>query len=664
MRYSVWYGVGHVQGAGWWEFAGCLGIKERLRWEKHKRDGEKQHTTNNDMPHDKNNEEFVDALESLSQVDVPSLVDLFNNYQFFIHTPANAYDSQLDVQRLKDTIINHGGTILDNIPSIDTISNAFIICPFNSLNQPTLSPTFIKECISSNKLLDFNDYLIPYSNTNTSTNDPLKHGLVTISDKVSNQIPTDSVYGTNRIMISNPQSSNNNSDTNTNSTNTHHTNTHHTKASFTFDEDERILDFVRKNPTRRTTHTLFDEIARYMENHTGNSIRHRYRVYLSKRLNFVYKLNENGELLTDSNGNYIKTNELPPSLKRKFTADEDYSLAMALKNQFYKDIYKIDPNDINTTEENIPSFNDYLVNDKKGPVAREFFKKFSQLNNNHTENAWRDRFRKFLIPYGIDNYINYYQNETNLGNIPEPMKNLTNRSSTTNSNSNSRKRQKVSASNPTTTTTTTNNDELTLDPATIDFISSLSNRIEEEEHEAKMTERNTFYENRYEYSEDVAKAIRRDFNTENEDIQIHKVDVDSIQFPPTIATNDLFSPTFFNFNSTIAFFRALFTVTKRDYQREEANKLVEDLYKEVGIRMDLSSYILTRISGDLMMFERYFLFMFKDNLNPPDNIPGIWTIADDEKLKSGDPEKVYQVIEKHGESRVELRKNFFDSNLL
>ena len=43
----------------------------------------------------------------------------------------------------------------------------------------------------------------------------------------------------------------------------------HNKASFTEAEDEFILDVVRKNPTRRTTHTLYDEISHYVPNHTG-----------------------------------------------------------------------------------------------------------------------------------------------------------------------------------------------------------------------------------------------------------------------------------------------------------------------------------------------------------------------------------------------------------
>lgn len=80
-----------------------------------------------------------------------------------------------------------------------------------------------------------------------------------------------------------------------------------------------------------------------MPNHTGNSIRHRFRVYLSKRLEYVYEVDKFGKLVRDDDGNLIKTKVLPPSIKRKFSADEDYTLAIAVKKQFYRDLFQIDP---------------------------------------------------------------------------------------------------------------------------------------------------------------------------------------------------------------------------------------------------------------------------------------------------------------------------------
>nr|6LDM_A Chain A, DNA-binding protein RAP1 [Saccharomyces cerevisiae S288C] len=222
----------------------------------------------------------------------------------------------------------------------------------------------------------------------------------------------------------------------------------HNKASFTDEEDEFILDVVRKNPTRRTTHTLYDEISHYVPNHTGNSIRHRFRVYLSKRLEYVYEVDKFGKLVRDDDGNLIKTKVLPPSIKRKFSADEDYTLAIAVKKQFYRDLFQIDPDtgrslitdedtptaiarrnmtmDPNHVPGSEPNFAAYRTQSRRGPIAREFFKHFAEEHAAHTENAWRDRFRKFLLAYGIDDYISYYEAEK-AQNRPEPMKNLTNR---------------------------------------------------------------------------------------------------------------------------------------------------------------------------------------------------------------------------------------------
>lgn len=480
----------------------------------------------------------------------------------------------------------------------------------------------------------------------------------------------------------------------------------HNKASFTEAEDEFILDVVRKNPTRRTTHTLYDEISHYVPNHTGNSIRHRFRVYLSKRLEFVYEVDKFGKLVRDENGNLIKTKVLPPSIKKKFTAEEDYSLATGIKKQFYRDLYQIDPDtgaslitdedsptaiakrnmtmDPNHVPGSEPSFQDYRVNDRRGPIAREFFKQFGETHSTHTENAWRDRFRKFLLSYGIDNYILYYETEKSQGNEPEPMKNLTNRIKrpgipTPGNYNSATKRARIYGSEKGSQNGTSSaaaaaaaaaavsghagghleagaghyaipESEL-LDEDTMNFISSLKNDLSKIDSSIP-----------FEYPQEIAEAIRNDFS--NEEAEYDNINPDSIPFPPEIASIDLFLPQFFRMSNTRGFLEKVHEVISRDYEPSQAEKLVQDLCDEAGVRKTFSTSILTALSGDLMVFPRYFLNMFKNNINPPTNVPGIWTRDDDRMLRSNKEEEIRALIKKHGTGRMEMRRKFVEKDLI
>lgn len=510
----------------------------------------------------------------------------------------------------------------------------------------------------------------------------------------------------------------------------------HNKASFTEQEDEFILDVVRKNPTRRTTHTLYDEISHYVPNHTGNSIRHRFRVYLSKRLEYVYEVDKDGKLVRDENGNLVRTKVLPPSIKKKFTAEEDYDLAIGIKKQFYRDLYQIDPEtgtslisdedsptaiakrnmtmDPNHVPGTEPSFQDYRVNDRRGPIAREFFKHFGEANPTHTENAWRDRFRKFLLSYGIDNYVYYYEREMGDGHDPEPMKNLTNRikrpgiPTPGNYNSAAKKARfpstdsRSSDSSPPSTGAAggANNNAATvtaaaaaaaavassqnnsvdpnnaaaaaaaaaggapvpanhyaipesdfLDEDTINFLTNLKTDLNRDDNNVP-----------FEYPQEIAEAIRNDFS--NEEANYDNIDPDYIPFPPQIASIDLFLPQFFNMRSTREFMEKIHEVISREYEPSQAEKLVQDLCDEAGVRKTFSTSILTALSGDLMVFPRYFLNMFKYNVNPPPSVPGIWTREDDRMLISNKDEDIRVLIKKHGAGRIEMRRKFVEKDLI
>lgn len=722
---------------------------------------------------------------------------IFQGMSFYVNRDSSANDSADDVDRLHQLIESHGGNVLHQMPIKELMRpNVFIISPYNDTRLPTVNPTYIRACCQNETLLDIGNYLVPFDeyrsvidtelqdeqnrnhqqqqeqrdeeNESRSQQVPdqgqIMGGAVNAKPAFQAQDPQD-IQGEQQIgqrnheediqedeegerqplaeieekVRANEESSGgveveNEYDSSSRSMLARSNLASHNKASFTEQEDEFILDVVRKNPTRRTTHTLYDEISHYVPNHTGNSIRHRFRVYLSKRLEYVYEVDKDGKLIRDASGNLVHTKVLPPSIKKKFTAEEDYQLAIGIKKQFYRDLYQIDPDtgvslisdedsptaiakrnmtmDPNHVPGTEPNFQDYRVSDRRGPIAREFFKHFGDSYPTHTENAWRDRFRKFLLSYGIDNYIYYYEKELGHGHDPEPMKNLTNRikrpgiPTPGNYNSAAKKARfpstdsRSGASSPSSNgdgsggnnsatvaaaaaaaaamaAAQNNNVDANnaaaaaaaaagasvpsnhytipenefLDEDTINFLTNLRTDLNKDESNVP-----------FEYPQEIAEAIRNDFS--NEEAHFDNIDPDYIPFPPQVASIDLFLPQFFNMRSTREFMEKIHEVISREYEPSQAEKLVQDLCDEAGVRKTFSTSILTALSGDLMVFPRYFLNMFKYNVNPPPSVPGIWTREDDRMLISNKDEDLRILTKKHGTGRIEMRRKFVEKELI
>ncbi|KAG0669753.1 DNA-binding transcription factor rap1 [Maudiozyma exigua] len=724
----------------------------------------------------------VNKLESENKIQSDSSYKILNGKTFFINKGADAHDSVNDIEKLEKLITDNGGKLVEHLPGEDEDQSEeiIVVSPYNDTKLPTVTPTYIRECINGGSLLDMKNYLVPYDEfravidnnlqvpfdpeTHENINGPMPstlppdtaHELDTVDDSAKNdngngdeeddedgnmyhdavdnseilsqplaQLPQSTednnqhivnvtnnndnggVHNRNNQNVADDSNSFMNSyDTSMSRDNLPNTN----KISFTTDEDAFILDVVRKNPTRRTTHTLFDEISHYVPNHTGNSIRHRYRKYLAKKLDFVYKVDDFGKLLRDDDGNLIQTKELPTALKRRFTALEDYNLAKAIKRQFYIDLYQINPDtgesligdndppnvvakrkvtmDRNHVRGSEPAFANFTTDGRKGPVSREFFKTFADKYQTHSQSAWRDRLRKFVLVYGVDSYIQYYEAEKAEGREPEPIKNMTNRpkregqpvpgnyNSTVKrlkTNAVERNRQisilqggvqlpttpqKVNGSAGAGLQTVNNvnrnyaipESEL-LDEETMNFISDLKNDL-----------KNIGSNLPFEYPQEIADAIRHDFSVE--EAEYDEIDPDTIPFPPSIATRELFQPKFYQMANTKEFMDKIEEVISRDYEPSQAEKLVQDLCDEAGVRKVFSTSILTALSGDLMVFPRYFLNAFKGDVNPPPNVPGIWTREDDAMLKRGDVEDINLLKKKHGTGRIEMRKKFIEKDLV
>lgn len=634
-------------------------------------------------------EDFDTAPDHFNE-DIKHVGGIFQGFKLFVSEQPNKHE-------LEEMIKSNGGEVLYDEPS-QVLPGVYIINDRNITNLPTISPVFIRASVANHSLLRMENYKVepihhqpsnsisvPDAAIDTKLSDPSVsidlNPDVQVSDNASSVASAAIAAATSSSITG---SNSNPLDDTSLTKNILGRPNHlppHNKSSFTEDEDEFILDVVRKNPNRRTTHTLFDEISHFVPNHTGNSIRHRYRVYLSKRLNYVYQTDGNGKLVHDENGNLIKTEILPSGLKKKFTADEDFTLAINVKKQFYRDIFQVDPetgNSLikdddepstiarrkvlmagNTNPSQRPTFDDFKVIDRRGPLSREFFKTYAAEHPSHTENAWRDRFRKFLLAYGIDNYIAYYEGEKSAGREPEAMKNMTNRTKRSGpAPGNYNNAKKIKYLSPSVQQTANHfslpQDDL-LDEETLSFISGLKRDL-------SRMDNSTNTDVAFEYPQELAESIRNDFVSEES--QFDNINPDDIPFPPQIATNDLFLPDFFRFPNTRAFLDVVNAIINRDYQPSQAEKLVEDLRDECGVRKAFSTAILTALSGDLMVVPRYFLCAFRFHANPPMNVPGIWTKEDDEMLKGGDSEDIDFLIKKHGNGRIEMRKKFHQSNLV
>ncbi|KAK6465423.1 Rap1, DNA-binding-domain-containing protein [Scheffersomyces coipomensis] len=179
---------------------------------------------------------------------------------------------------------------------------------------------------------------------------------------------------------------------------------------FTLEKDEFILQQIRLNPRFRQSHRFFEELSQepILKGHTGNSIRSRFRKHLVKKLLWVYSFDENNKVIKDNEGNPVKLgyDELPDTLKNKYTAHDDYSLCLdALA--YIKEINSssTEPIDIN----------------KKLPLPYSFFNDMFKKIPKHSLHSWRDRYRKFVGDGTLQSYITYYESSIANGVAPRTL---------------------------------------------------------------------------------------------------------------------------------------------------------------------------------------------------------------------------------------------------
>lgn len=194
-------------------------------------------------------------------------------------------------------------------------------------------------------------------------------------------------------------------------------------SKFNNEKDRFIIEQVRLRPRYRTSHKFYDDLAKadILQGHTGHSVRSRCRVHLLPKIQYVYKTDEEGNLILDEKGEKIQVplEDVPNTLKNRFSAEEDYLLCTEVIRHV---LDKSKSNHKNISRDEYGFFDEKLIS-----VGISFFDSFSREHPNHSSPSWRDRFRKFARAYGVQKYIHDYEESIRNNQIPEAMKNLTRR---------------------------------------------------------------------------------------------------------------------------------------------------------------------------------------------------------------------------------------------
>lgn len=188
-------------------------------------------------------------------------------------------------------------------------------------------------------------------------------------------------------------------------------NSYKAAVRFTPHEDEYILDRARRESHQMNSHLWFVELANAPEmgDHTGESIRSRFRRFLKPKLTYVFQLDEKNEPVKDLNGDFIRVPVDEYQMKIPFTPKDDYLCCHYILEEEFKAKKAFG----NTAQIHL---------DRNAKLTTSSFGAFRRLSKvsgtRHTLNSWRDRYRKYLNPYGVSNYKEYYERCLEKGQTP------------------------------------------------------------------------------------------------------------------------------------------------------------------------------------------------------------------------------------------------------
>ncbi|GMG22865.1 unnamed protein product [Ambrosiozyma monospora] len=173
---------------------------------------------------------------------------------------------------------------------------------------------------------------------------------------------------------------------------------------FTAAEDAMLIEEVRKRPWfSYKGRPIYEEILKLdcFKGRTVDSLRERMRK-LQVDLQYVYVANNSNVLKKGKDGKYLRDYNFDKKKHKAFTALEDFQLA--------RDAYKTsDTFDVD----------DYYYESVVLPTG--FFQKFSSSHGGiRTPESYRQRFKNYLLTFGVTVYLKYYLTVLNNGEEPLP----------------------------------------------------------------------------------------------------------------------------------------------------------------------------------------------------------------------------------------------------
>lgn len=401
-----------------------------------------------------------------------------------------------------------------------------------------------------------------------------------------------------------------------------------TSIKYTKEQDDFIIEEVRKNPLLRGSQGFYQGLAKAEElmPHPPNLIRSRFRNFLKDKLEFIYKVDSNGELATDERGNLIKVGlEDLPAKKTKFTATDDYLLctkALEWANE--------------RKAQNPEIVIDFQ--DPKPPVS--FFKDSLGIFTNHSDKSWRDRYRKFASKKGIQNYIAEYERAKASGLVPQPMRNMT--------------RRYVKAEN-------TDKKRLEELKETIGSMATIQRpRLADVDEDI---DEGSADSNLLENNQSIHQFA--DIPIDSQLITDSQLDIGIDYIHKGVRLNELIDNKIFDGTSE-ELLESLDEVCDQDTVSIPA---IFNRFNEIGLKYKLTSHIIKATSGDLSKIKLYNRCWIsktekdKDEMENPYNlfniydVPGLWNIEYDRLLK-GESKLLAQL---HGSELIKSRIEFLQN---
>ncbi len=524
--------------------------------------------------------------------------------------------------RLSDLIRNFGGREVKSI----NFPGAIILTDDTSIANNSFRyyrTSFIYDSINSNEKKNLEDYrIIPLSNygapnsKHSTNNSGRKSNQSPLSAPLPDQIAAAAVAQAQaQGHLAGSAASHTSGDYNE-SPHSATPGKRRCKNIFTPEEDSFILQMVRYEPEKRYSHDFYRALVDKLPRHTAASIRDRYRRVLDKKLEWVY---QNG-----MNGDFTKVPIPTRTLKQKFTPEDDYELCL------------------------------YLVQHSNRARSLNFFQEYANQNGRHSGNSYRYRFRKVIAPKGVENIIKEYRERVENGEITVVNTGNNNNVDLNLANSIASEDAEVAAKAVGIALNAHNQQDIEKNEDD-DYDNDLNDNIQTDSPSTSRRKRNSsgssgldrsYKSRKMDSDNDNVNVIDEALLNSGRDIDESTSTIPSLkeidQVDTVLKDNDIYAK-----------------VITAVQNISSVEKIISSLVESLGISERIAQEALHSTSAQLYLLPAYFDILIRTG-EPPADIAGVFNTEDDKYITSNDEELWKIVIKRHGEGRVQLRKQFLD----